>query len=70
MDPETGETVEIDTSSSAVRTVYSERVLAEREERKHLLRRLAIDEVLVHTEGGVVEPLLRFFRNRETRLRR
>ena len=70
VDPETGETVEIDTSSSAVRTVYSERVLAEREERKHLLRRLAIDEIAVHTEGGVVEPLLRFFRNRETRLRR
>jgi hypothetical protein len=45
-------------------------VLAEREERKHLLRRLAIDEVPVRTEGGVVEPLLRFFRARETRARR
>src|SRR6266404_4361919 len=43
---------------------------SEREERKHLLRRLAIDEISVRTEGGVVEPLLRFFRARETRLRR
>src|SRR5437868_9351284 len=70
VDPETGETLEIDTSSPNVRDAYSERVTAEREERKHLLRRLAVDEVPVHTEGGVVEPLLRFFRTRETRLRR
>jgi uncharacterized protein (DUF58 family) len=70
IDPETGETFEVDTSSTNVRDSYSERVAAEREERKHLLRRLAIDEVAVRTEGGVVEPLLRFFRARETRARR
>ncbi len=70
IDPETGDTLEIDTSSPNVRDAYTERVMTEREERKHLLRRLAIDEVPVHTEGGVVEPLLRFFRTRETRLRR
>jgi len=70
MDPETGDTFEVDTSSPNVRVAYSERVAAEREERKHLLRRLAIDEVAVRTEGGVVEPLLRFFRVRETRVRR
>jgi len=70
VDPESGQTVEIDTSSPNVRAAYANRVLAEREERKHLLRRLAIDEVAVRTEGGVVEPLLRFFRTRETRLRR
>jgi len=70
IDPETGETFEVDTSSTSVRESYSERVAAEREERKHLLRRLAIDEVAVRTEGGVVEPLLRFFRARETRARR
>ena len=70
VDPETGETIEIDTSSPKVRQQYSQRVLAEREERKHLLRRLAIDEIAVNTEGGVVEPLLRFFRTRETRAHR
>ncbi|HJQ52974.1 MAG TPA: DUF58 domain-containing protein [Gemmatimonadaceae bacterium] len=70
IDPETGDTFEVDTSSPAVRQSYSQRVLAERENRKHLLRRLAIDEVAVRTEGGVVEPLLRFFRARETRARR
>jgi len=67
IDPETGETFEVDTSSPIVRESYAGRVAAEREERKHLLRRLAIDEVPVRTEGGVVEPLLRFFRARETR---
>lgn len=70
IDPETGETFEVDTSSPIVRTAYTDRVMKEREERKHLLRRLAIDEIPVRTEGGVVEPLLRFFRTRETRLRR
>jgi uncharacterized protein (DUF58 family) len=70
IDPETGETFEVDTSSPGVRDAYAKRVAGEREERKHLLRRLAIDEVSVRTEGGVVEPLLRFFRARETRRRR
>ena len=70
IDPETGDTFEVDTSHPEVRSSYSGRVSAEREARKHLLRRLAIDEVAVRTEGGVVEPLLRFFRARETRARR
>src|SRR5437763_16684589 len=52
IDPETGETLEIDTSSPSVRAAYSDRVLKEREERKHLLRRLAIDEFAVHREGA------------------
>lgn len=70
IDPETGETFEVDTSHASVRSSYSTRVLKEREERKHLLRRLAIDEVAVRTEAGVVEPLLRFFHSRETQARR
>ncbi len=70
IDPETGATFEVDTSNPGVRGSYATRVSAEREARKHLLRRLAIDEVQVRTEAGVVEPLLRFFRSRETRARR
>ena len=70
IDPETGETFEVDTSHPAVRDSYGTRVASERHERKHLLRRLAIDEVAVRTEAGVVEPLLRFFRSRETQSRR
>jgi uncharacterized protein (DUF58 family) len=70
VDPETGKTVQIDTNSPAVRSEYERRTFDEKEERKHLLRRLAIDEVPVRTDAGVVEPLLRFFRSRETRSRR
>ena len=70
VDPETGKTVEVDTSSRAVRAAYEIQTEKERDDRKHLLRRLAIDEVPVHTDAGVVEPLLKFFRSRETQARR
>ncbi|MEO5904427.1 MAG: DUF58 domain-containing protein, partial [Gemmatimonadaceae bacterium] len=66
VDPETGETYEIDTSSPRVRADFEKQVNAQREARKHLLRRLAIDEVPVRTDGNYIEPLLKFFRSRET----
>ena len=69
-DPETGETVDVDTSDPEVRVAFAEWVNAEREARKKLFRRLAIDEVPVRTDGSIVEPLFRFFRNRETRVAR
>jgi uncharacterized protein (DUF58 family) len=70
VDPETGQQIEIDTSSGVVRRDFETRVAEEREERKHLLRRLAIDEVPVRTDGNYIEPLLKFFRSRETQARR
>ena len=69
VDPETGETIDVDTSDSKVREAFDWAVNDEREKRKHLLRRLAIDEVPVQTDGSIVEPLFRFFRARETRKR-
>jgi uncharacterized protein (DUF58 family) len=66
-DPETGQTIDVDTSDPAVRAQYEKTVAAERDARLHLLRRLAIDEIPVRTDAGVVEPLLKFFRARETR---
>jgi uncharacterized protein (DUF58 family) len=69
VDPETGETIDIDTSDPKVRAAFDWQVNDEREARKHLLRRLAIDEVPVRTDGSIVEPLFRFFRQRETRTR-
>jgi uncharacterized protein (DUF58 family) len=70
VDPETGVVVERDTADPALRAWFAERVEADREERRRLLRRLAIDEVPVRTGEPYVEPLLRFFRSRETRARR
>jgi hypothetical protein len=59
--------VEVDTSDPAVRSAFETEVAAQAATRAALLRRLAIDEVPVHTDRGYIEPLLRFFRARETR---
>ena len=67
---ETGNTIDIDTSDAAVRARFAEAVAEEITARRRLLRRLAIDEIPVHTDGGVVDPLIKFFRARETRARR
>jgi len=70
VDPESGVTLDVDTSDPAVRAQFAAAVEQELAERRHLLRRLAIDEIPVHTDGSVVEPLIKFFRARETRVRR
>lgn len=70
VDPESGELAEVDTSNAVVRARYASIVTAEREARRALFRRLGIDEVLVPLERGYVDALLRFFRTRETRVRR
>jgi uncharacterized protein (DUF58 family) len=69
-DAESGHLVEVDTSDVRVRARYAALVRAEQVARQALMRRLAVDEVLVPLEQGYVEPLLRFFRTRETRARR
>ena len=69
VDPETGTVLDVDTSDPRVRLAYLTRVHDDGERRKRLLRRLAIDEVLVRTNGSIIEPLFRFFRARETRAR-
>ena len=70
IDPETGATIDINTSDERVRARFAEAVNEELTSRRRLLRRLAIDEVPIRTDGGVVDPLIRFFRTRETRSRR
>ncbi|MDH5234460.1 MAG: DUF58 domain-containing protein [Gemmatimonadota bacterium] len=69
-DAESGRLVEVDTSDPAVRARYAAVVRGEREARRGMLRRLGIDEVVVELERGYAEPLMRFFRSRETRARR
>ena len=70
VDPETGRTLDVDTSDPEVRARFAAAVAEETMARRRLLRRLAIDEIPIHTDGGVVDPLIRFFRTRETRARR
>jgi len=66
-DPESGATVDVDTSNRAVRDRYERQMREEREARTHLFHRLAIDEIAVRTDRSYVEPLLRFFRLRAAR---
>ncbi len=68
--PESGEEVYVDTDDPEVRTFFERRVLQERDARRRLFRRLGMDEIPVRTDRSYVEPLLRFFRLRETRGRR
>jgi uncharacterized protein (DUF58 family) len=70
VDPESGATLDVDTSDPTVRARFAAAVEEEIGARRHLLRRLAIDEIPLHTDGGVVDPLIKFFRARETRSRR
>ena len=67
VDPESGTTVTVDTSDEGVRKAFEEMTGEERAERRHLFRRLAIDEIVVRTDKSYIEPLLKFFRARETR---
>lgn len=70
VDPETGDTVDIDTGDRRVREAFERSVAEESEKVRRLFRRLGIDEIPVRTDSGYVEPLLRFFRLREQRGRR
>ena len=70
VDPETGATIDVDTSDDRVRARFAEAVSDEMTSRRRLLRRLANDEIPVRTAGGGGDPLIRFFRARETRPRR
>lgn len=69
VDPETGETLDVNTSDRGVRERFAAGAAAERVARRQLLRRLAIDEIPMSTQTGYLEPLLRFFRIRERRKR-
>jgi uncharacterized protein (DUF58 family) len=70
LDPETKAYIEVDTSDAAVRASYTQAVMAEVSARRKLLGRLGVDEIPLVTAHSSVEPLLKFFRNREHRRRR
>ena len=70
VDPETGDEVEVDTSDPRVRAAFAENVAAEDQARARALRRAGVDEIAVRTDRGYVQPLLGFFKARETRAAR
>jgi uncharacterized protein (DUF58 family) len=68
-DPETGATIEVDTNDATVRTRYVAAFAAERDVRRALCRRLAVDEMIIRTDQDVRHPLAAFFKARERRRR-
>ncbi len=66
-DLETGADVLVDTSSRAVRQQYQQRREAAVAQRRRLFRALGLDAIDIRTDEPFIDPLLRFFRQREKR---
>lgn len=66
-DPETGETVLVDTGSRTLRERYAALTRERLDTRNTLFRRMDTEVIEIHTDRPYVEPLARFFRKRERR---
>ena len=69
-DAESGATRLVDTRSGEFRTELAARALKRQQDLKDQLRATGMDLVVFDASGSMVDPLLRFFRERERRLRR
>lgn len=68
-DLETGDLLEVDTSSPAVRQAYATRIAKERAKREQVFGKMGVDHVTVRTDEDYVRPLGELFRRRERRMR-
>ncbi len=66
-DPETGETVTIDSSSPLVRREYERLVAEQKQLRDQELKRAQVERIDVVTDQDIVQPLVRFFQRRHRR---
>jgi uncharacterized protein (DUF58 family) len=69
-DLETGEEVVVDTHDPAVRDHYQKAMKQVRRDREKLFHKLAMDLVVVRTDGSFVDPIRNLFAKRARRLRR
>jgi uncharacterized protein (DUF58 family) len=69
-DAETGEHLTVDTGSRAFRQAYAQRAAARAQEFARVCRKANVDAIEVRTDARYVDPLVRFFRQRESRSRR
>lgn len=63
-DAETGHTHVLDTGSQAAREAFTAHAVRQQTETIDVLRRARIDRIPIRTDESYVEPLLRFFRQR------
>jgi uncharacterized protein (DUF58 family) len=68
-DLESGEIVEVDTSSKRVREAYAVRIARKRGEREQLFRKLDLDHLTIYTHKPYVRPIAELFRLRQRRER-
>lgn len=66
-DLETGADILVDTHSALVRERYQQRRVAAVAQRRQLFRSLGIEAIDLRTDEPYVQPLMRFFRQRERR---
>lgn len=66
-DLETGQYVLVDTTNAAVRRQYRQQQEEALTQRRQLFRSLGIDAIEVRTDEPYINPLIRFFRQRERR---
>jgi uncharacterized protein (DUF58 family) len=68
-DAETGERVLIDTSDADVRNQYEQEARSRKMALIKMFRRLKVDTIPIITDEGYVDPLIRFFRQRNRMVR-
>ncbi len=64
LDPETGELITVDTSSSSVRKNWFEELKKQEAARDRLLRQAQVDRIDVTSNKDYVNPLIKYFRSR------
>jgi uncharacterized protein (DUF58 family) len=69
-DPETGETILVDTSDARVRAYYKDRMRQAREAHVKVFRKLGLDHVVVRTDQPYIKPLRDLFARRARRAHR
>lgn len=69
-DPESGELLWLDSSSSRLRALFSERAAADRITLHTLFRRLKTDTLTLRTDQPLIDDVHRLFRQRQRRARR
>jgi len=69
IDNETGRRHVVDTSSRRFRDAFAKRVADERNRVDNMFRRIKADGIELSTSESIVEPLTRYFRRREARIR-
>ncbi|MGB0716377.1 MAG: DUF58 domain-containing protein [Phycisphaerae bacterium] len=66
-DPETGETVMVDSGSRSVRRRFADHTRKLREERETLFRKMDTDVIDIRTDRPYIDELVKYFRKRESR---